>query len=129
MAVAIQLRSKRVPTPCAVIRTVNKHEVHCGKDRRRSADAYSSDVSPVPRAWNLDWSTASVGLSVAGAALSLFLPGLFWGGVILFVLGLIAGVVALRTGLRRNIAVIGIVLNAANLAFDAFLVILAASRH
>ena len=86
-------------------------------------------MSPVPRAWNLDWSTASVGLSVAGAALSLFLPGLFWGGVILFVLGLIAGVVALRMGLRRNIAVIGIVLNAANLAFDAFLVILAASRH
>ena len=86
-------------------------------------------MSPVPRSWTLDWATASIGLSVAGAVLSLVATGLFWGGVILFVLGLIAGVVALRMGVRKNLAVIGIVLNAVNLVFDAALVILAISRR
>jgi NADH:ubiquinone oxidoreductase subunit K len=54
--------------------------------------------------------------------------GLFLLGAIVFALGLIAGVVALRKGVRRNLAIIGIILNAANLVFDASLVFLAGSR-
>jgi uncharacterized membrane protein YtjA (UPF0391 family) len=85
-------------------------------------------VSPARGGWTLDWSTGSIALSVAGAATSLLATGLFWVGVILFVVGLIAGIVALRKGVRRNLAIVGTVLNAANLAFDAALVIFAASR-
>ncbi len=94
--------------------------------------AYSSRVAPVVSpargSWTLDWATSSIVLSVAGAALSLLASGLLLVGVIFFVVGLIAGIVALRKGVRRNIAIIGIALNAANLVFDAVLVILAAPR-
>lgn len=76
----------------------------------------------------LNWATGSIGLSVAGAAVSLVDSRLFLVGLVLFVLGLIAGIVALRKGTRRNMAIVGIVLNAANLAFDAALVILGGSR-
>jgi hypothetical protein len=85
-------------------------------------------VSPVPRTWTLDWSTGSIGLSVVGAVVSLVDAGLFLVGMVLFVLGLIAGLVALRKGVRRRLAIIGILLNAANLAYDAALVILSASH-
>ncbi len=85
-------------------------------------------MSPARGRWTLDWSTGSIGLSVAGAAVSLLDPHLFLIGVVLFVLGLVAGVVALRKGVRRNLAIIGVLLNAANLVFDAVLVILAPSR-
>jgi hypothetical protein len=85
-------------------------------------------VSPQRSAWTLDWAIGSVALSIAGAAVSLVNTKLFWVGVIAFVLGLIAGAVALRKGGRRNVAAIGIVLNAANLAFDAALVMVAGSR-
>jgi hypothetical protein len=84
-------------------------------------------VSPARGPWTLDWSTGSIGLSVAGAAASLLDPGLFLVGAVLFVLGLAAGVVAFRKGVRRNLAIIGILLNAANLVFDA-LVSLTATR-
>jgi len=67
-------------------------------------------------------------LSVAGAVVSLLAAGLFLVGIILFALGLIAGLVALRNGVRRKLAIIGILLNAANLAYDAALVILSASH-
>lgn len=93
-----------------------------------TAAAYSSDVSPVPRTWTLDWSTGSIGLSVAGAVVSLLAAGLFLVGMILFALGLIAGLIALRKGVRRKLAIIGILLNVANLAYDAALLILSASR-
>jgi uncharacterized membrane protein len=63
-----------------------------------------------------------------GAAVSLLDPGLFLLGVILFALGLIAGMVALRRGVRRNLAIVGVILNVANLAFDAALVFLAGPR-
>lgn len=85
-------------------------------------------MSPVPRTWTLDWSTGSIGLSVAGAVVSLLAAGLFLVGIILFALGLIAGLIALRNGVRRKLAIIGILLNAANLAYDAALVILSASH-
>jgi hypothetical protein len=45
-----------------------------------------------------------------------------------FVAGLIVGVIGWRSGLRKNRAVIGIILNSANLILDAGLVISAASR-
>ena len=100
-------------------------------DTARSA-AYSSRVAPVVSpargTWTLDWATGSIVLSVAGAAVSLLDSRLLLVGVIFFVVGLIAGIVALRKGVRRNIAIGGIALNAANLVFDAVLVILAASR-
>jgi hypothetical protein len=70
----------------------------------------------------------SIALSVVGAAVSLLDPGLFLLGVILFALGLIAGMVALRRGVRRNLAIVGVILNVANLAFDAALVFVAGSR-
>ena len=85
-------------------------------------------VSPVPRTWTLDWAMGSIALSVVGAVVSLLDPGLFVLGVILFALGLITGVVALRKRVRRNLAIVGIILNAANLAFDAALVFLAGSH-
>ena len=71
----------------------------------------------------MNWATVSIGLSVAGAAVSLFDSRLFLVGLVLFAVGLIAGIVALRRGSRRNIAIVGIILNAANLAFDAALLI------
>jgi hypothetical protein len=86
------------------------------------------DVSPVPRTWTLDWATGSIALSVVGAAISLLVPSLFLVGVLVFTLGFITGVVALRKGVRRNLAIVGIVLNLANLAFDAALVFFAGSR-
>jgi uncharacterized membrane protein len=70
----------------------------------------------------------SIALSVAGAAVSLLDARLFLLGVLLFALGLIVGLVALGKGARRNLAIGGIVLSAANLVFDAALVILASSR-
>ena len=76
----------------------------------------------------MDWATASIALSITGAAVSLAGTGLFLVGVIIFVLGLTAGVVAFRNGRRRNRAIIGIVLNAANLVVDAAFVIFAAHR-
>ena len=85
-------------------------------------------MSPVPRTWTLDWSIGSIGLSVAGAVVSVLHAGLFPVGMILFALGLIAGLVALRKGVRRNLAIIGILLNAANLAYNAAVVILSASH-
>jgi hypothetical protein len=85
-------------------------------------------VSKPRTAWSLDWAIGSVALSIAGAAMSLVNTRLFWVGVIVFVLGLITGAVALRKGGRRNVAAIGIILNAANLAFDAALVLVAGSR-
>jgi hypothetical protein len=62
-----------------------------------------------------------------GAAVSLLDNRLFLVGMALFVLGLVAGIVAFRKGPRR-IAIVGIVLNAANLAFDASLLIVAGSH-
>lgn len=102
------------------------------RGRHRPGAAYSSRVAPVVSpargTWTLDWATSSIALSVAGAAVSLLDSGLLLVGVILFVVGLIAGIIALRKGVRRNIAIVGIALNAANLLFDAVLVIIAGSR-
>lgn len=70
----------------------------------------------------------SIALSIVAAAVSLLDPRLFVLGVILFALGLITGVVALRRGVRKNLAIVGIILNAANLVFDAALVFLAGPR-
>ena len=86
------------------------------------------DVSPEPRTRTLDWATGSIGLSIAGALITLVDRRLFLVGVILFGLGLIAGVVALRIGVRRNLAMVGVVLNTANLVFDGAVLIIAASR-
>jgi hypothetical protein len=85
-------------------------------------------VSPTRQARTLDLATASIVISVAGAVISLLDTGLFLIGAIFFVVGLIVGIVALRKGERRNRAIIGIALNAANLIFDAALVILSGSR-
>jgi len=86
-------------------------------------------LASLPRGeWTLDSATASIGLSIAGAAVSLLNTRFFWIGVIAFVLGLIAGTVALRKGVRRNAAAIGVLLNAANLVFDAVLLIVAATH-
>ena len=82
----------------------------------------------MPRTWTLDWAMGSIALSVVGAAVSLLDPRLFVLGVILFALGLITGLVALRKGVRRNLAIVGIILNAANLVFDATLVFLAGAH-
>jgi len=49
-------------------------------------------------------------------------------GVALFLTGLIVGVVGWRSGVRKNRAAIGIILNSANLILDAGLLITAASR-
>jgi hypothetical protein len=85
-------------------------------------------VSPVPRTWTLDWATGSIALSIVGAVVSLLDPRLFVLGVIVFALGLITGVVALRRGVRKNLAIFGIILNAANLVYDATLVFLAGAH-
>jgi hypothetical protein len=53
---------------------------------------------------------------------------LFLVGVMLFLTGLIVGVVGWRSGIRKNRAAIGMILNTANLILDAGLVISAASR-
>jgi hypothetical protein len=53
---------------------------------------------------------------------------LFLIGMIVFVLGLIAGLVALRQGRRRSLAIGGIALNVVNLVLDAGFVISASSR-
>lgn len=89
-----------------------------------------SGVPPqVPaRRQGFDWSTASIALSIIGALLSIADRNLVFLGVIVFVAGLIVGVIGWRSGLRKNRAVIGIVLNSANLILDAGLVISAASR-
>jgi len=90
-------------------------------------------VSGVPqqapaRRQGFDWSTASIALSIIGALLSIADRNLILLGVIVFVAGLIVGVVGWRSGLRKNRAVIGIILNSANLILDAGLVISAISR-
>ena len=54
--------------------------------------------------------------------------GLVVVGVVVFVAGLIVGVVGWKSGVRKNRAAIGIILNAANLMLDAGLLISAASR-
>ena len=81
-------------------------------------------VSPPSRAWTLDWATASVLLSVAGAGLSLVEAQLFVVGALLFVAGLVVGIVALRKGVRRNWAIVGVVLNTVNLLYDVAIQIL-----
>ena len=63
-----------------------------------------------------------------GALLSIADRNLIFLGVIVFVAGLILGVVGWRSGIRRNRAVIGIILNSANLILDAGLVISTVSR-
>ena len=85
-------------------------------------------MQPAPQKWSFDWATTSIGLSIAGALITLFDRRLFLVGVILFGLGLIAGVLALRIGARRNLALVGVVLNTANLVFDGVVLIIAASR-
>ncbi|HVC76553.1 MAG TPA: hypothetical protein VND96_08555 [Candidatus Micrarchaeaceae archaeon] len=80
------------------------------------------------RRQGFDWSTASIALSIIGALLSIADRNLILLGVIVFVAGLIVGVVGWRSGLRKNRAVIGIILNSANLILDAGLVISAISR-
>ncbi len=100
-------------------------------DKQRPEPIVPAVAPPASRAprglsWNL--ATGSIALSVVGAGTSVLAPGLFLFGVSLFVLGLIAGVVAFRSGVRRNLAIGGIVLNALNLAVDAAFV-LYASRH
>jgi hypothetical protein len=83
---------------------------------------------PPLRRQGFDWSTASIALSIMGALLSIADRNLVFLGVIVFVAGLILGVVGWRSGIRRNRAVIGIILNSANLILDAGLVISAVSR-
>lgn len=63
-----------------------------------------------------------------GALLSIADRNLVLLGVLVFVAGLILGVVGWRSGIRRNRAVIGIILNTANLILDAGLVISAATH-
>ena len=63
-----------------------------------------------------------------GALISIADRGLVVVGVIVFVAGLVVGVVGWRSGIRKNRAAIGIILNAANLMLDAGLLISAASR-
>ena len=82
-------------------------------------------MSPPRGAWALDWATASILLSIVGAGLSFLDARLFVVGALLFVAGLVVGIVALRKGVRRNRAIIGVVLNVANLVYDAAIVILA----
>jgi hypothetical protein len=84
---------------------------------------------PAPtRRRGFDWSTASIALSIVGALISVADRGLFLIGVTAFLAGLIVGVVGWRSGIRKNRAAIGIILNTANLILDAGLVISASSR-
>jgi hypothetical protein len=87
-------------------------------------------VAPPPpaRRRGFDWSTASIALSIVGALISIADRGLVVVGVIVFVAGLIVGVVGWKSGIRKNRAAIGIILNAANLMLDAGLLISAGSR-
>ena len=87
-------------------------------------------VAPPPpaRRRGFDWSTASIALSIVGALISIADRGLVVIGVIVFVTGLIVGVVGWRSGIRKNRAGIGIILNAANLMLDVGLLISAGSR-
>ena len=87
-------------------------------------------MTPPPPALRrgFDWSTASIALSIVGALISIADRGLVVVGVIVFVAGLIVGVVGWRSGIRKNRAAIGIILNVANLMLDAGLLISAASR-
>ena len=84
--------------------------------------------SPPARRRGFDWSTASIALSIVGALISIADRGLVLVGVIVFVAGLTVGVVGWRSGVRKNRAAIGIILNVANLMLDAGLLISAASR-
>jgi hypothetical protein len=63
-----------------------------------------------------------------GAVISFATRGLFLVAVTAFVAGLVVGVVGWRSGVRKNRAAIGIILNGANLILDAGLVIAASSR-
>ena len=74
---------------------------------------------PPARLRGFDWSTASIALSIVGALISIADRGLVLVGVIVFVAGLIVGVVGWRSGVRKNRAAIGIILTAANLMLDA----------
>jgi hypothetical protein len=76
----------------------------------------------------MDLATGSILLSVAGAGISLLDNRLVAVGAVFFIAGLIVGIVALRKGVRRNRAIIGVILNAANLVFHAALLILALIR-
>jgi len=67
-------------------------------------------------------------LSIVGALISIADRGLVLVGVIVFVAGLIVGVVGWRSGIRKNRAAIGIILNSANLILDVGLLISAAPR-
>ena len=85
--------------------------------------------SPVPtKRPGFDWSTASIALSIVGALISVADRGLVLVGVVAFLAGLIVGVVGWRSGIRKNRAAIGIILNSANLILDAGLLVSAASR-
>jgi hypothetical protein len=83
---------------------------------------------PPQQQQGFDWSTASIALSVIGALLSIVDRNLVLLGVLVFVAGLIVGVVGWRSGLKKNRAVIGVILNSANLMLDAGLVISAVFR-
>jgi hypothetical protein len=63
-----------------------------------------------------------------GALISIATRGLFLVAVLAFVAGLVVGVVGWRSGVRKNLAAIGIILNAANLILDVGLLISVASR-
>jgi hypothetical protein len=82
-------------------------------------------IVPARGTWTMDLATGSILLSVAGAGISLLDNRLVAVGALFFIAGLIVGIVALRKGVRRNRAIIGVILNAANLLFDAALLILA----
>jgi len=67
-------------------------------------------------------------MSMVGAFISIAVRGLVLVAVIAFVAGLIVGVVGWRSGVRKNRAAIGIILNSANLILDVGLLISATSR-
>ena len=87
------------------------------------------NVPQAGRARGLDWATTSILLSVAGAFLSIVEARVLVAYMLMFALGLVAGVIALRRSPRRNWAWIGIILNSMNLVFNAALVILVALRR
>ena len=84
--------------------------------------------SPPDRRRGFDWSTASIALSIVGAFISIANRRLVLVAVIAFSVGVMVGVVGWRSGVRKNRASIGIILNAANLILDAGLLISTASR-
>ena len=85
-------------------------------------------VPPPPRRPGFDWSTVSIALSIIGALFSIATPGLVLLGLIVFVAGLSMGVLGWRRGVRKNRAVIGIILNSANLLLNVGLLASAAPR-